>query len=713
MSIPEITLPDTENREISGILQKALKIAREILSGKSPGIEIGPFGESLEFLAYEMAKKAGAELSNFPEVRKVDSTLLEVFRDIAENSSVGDLKNCLTLGLYGYVVGNYSDEDFRYLYRYTFKDIRNHHVYSEWLVKGLAFISCFENKKPDEVLRGIREWIRFLGVPLIKPTEFREMCTEYNVDIDSVLSSDGMRLLSSITAHPDYLEEAVQGRTFENVYQGIYEWASDVLLARLFRSFSKKAYIEAQESVDSTMDVPKAIDTVRKSFKDSGFQVSKDESIPIKLQNLPSPPPADAVNPAIFEMIPQKLRVQLMTSVAYSSKTKKVEIVYLGGPRIGRSGILIKTDTGGILMDYGLSVANQTIPEWVPELETIDTILVTHSHLDHVGGLPILYDTFNGKWCSTSIAGGITMTLLEDALKVGTPMAPRKHDKLDRISLFNQDNIDKVAKNHVKLEVGKTNEVAPGILVTPIDACHIPGSVSYLVDVEGVKILYTGDFNLDQSVLFPGANLPTDPKVVIFDGTYWGREDFNRPQVTEQIANIIQKKGPVIIPSFAVGRSQEILKLLDTVGITKSRNVIVAGMAERVTKIVGVTGEWQGLKKNKTELDKDDVLVAGGGMMGGGLARYHFEQHRDNPDAAVIPCGYLAPRTTGWNLMNGYEPHKCHVEYARLSAHSSASKLQDYIGSCKGKKVMVHTPTVESPKGIVIPELNERMTFST
>ncbi|MDF1541358.1 MAG: hypothetical protein P1Q69_20840, partial [Candidatus Thorarchaeota archaeon] len=196
------------------------------------------------------------------------------------------------------------------------------------------------------------------------------------------------------------------------------------------------------------------------------------------------------------------------------------------------------------------------------------------------------------------------------------------------------------------------------------------------------------------------------------DGTYWGREDFNRAHVAEQLSNIIQKKGPVIIPSFAVGRSQEILKILDTMGITKHRNVMVAGMAERVTKIVGLTGEWQGMKKNKSELEKDDILVAGGGMMGGGLARYHFEQHRDNPDAAIIPCGYLAPRTTGWNLMNGYEPHKCHVEYARLSAHSSASNLQNYIKSCKGKKVMVHTPVVENPKNLIIPELNERMTFS-
>lgn len=99
--------------------------------------------------------------------------------------------------------------------------------------------------------------------------------------------------------------------------------------------------------------------------------------------------------------------------------------------------------------------------------------------------------------------------------------------------------------------------------------------------------------------------------------------------------------------------------------------------------------------------------------MSGGLARHHFNEQRDNPKAAVIPCGYLAPRTPGWNLLHGYEPHECHVEYARLSAHSSATNLENYIGSCKGKKIMVHTPIYSQPKGIMIPQYKERIVIPT
>ena len=121
--------------------------------------------------------------------------------------------------------------------------------------------------------------------------------------------------------------------------------------------------------------------------------------------------------------------MDLLPSVAYSTKTKNIEIIFLGGPRIGRSGIIIKTDTGGILLDFGMSVANHRIPEWVPELEMIDTVLISHSHLDHVGGLPILFEEFSGKWCSVGPTGGVTKILLDDALKIGTPFPPRKHDK--------------------------------------------------------------------------------------------------------------------------------------------------------------------------------------------------------------------------------------------------------------------------------------------
>jgi putative mRNA 3-end processing factor len=701
--------PKVKHKAIKKIFDQAAEDLEQVVKGKKVPEGEGPFGESREFIVFEMAKSTNQETQSLLIGNKANNQLLEIFRDIKDESKASEYIESMTLCLYGLIFGIYNEEDFRFLYRQSLRYVRNQSPIENWLRKALIFIAAADHEDMQDILTEMRHWIQFLGAPLFNTTSFLEASDELGVDLRPIIESEELRLVNAVARHPQYLNEAVQGRPFFEVYELTKDWASDVLLLDLFKAKRKEVYSHGQKEIKDDMAVEDAINAMKRVFVKEQFRTNKQTTLPVRLQDLAKPPPGDVVDPIIFEMIPQKLRMGLLPSVAYSTKIKQIEIIFLGGHRIGRSGILIKTDTGGIILDYGLSVANHRIPEWVPELEMIDTVLVSHSHLDHVGGLPVLYEEFTGKWCSVGPTGGITKILLDDALRVGTPFPPRKYDQLDLISRYNEANIQKVANNHVKLEYGQSNEVSPGIVVTPIDACHIPGSAVYSIDIEGVKIIYTGDFNIDKSVLFPGASIPTDANYVIFDGTYWGREDFDRAKVADQISKTVATHGPVIIPSFAVGRSQEILMILEELGITKNRNVMVTGMAEQVTKLVGISGSWESMKKNRIHLDEDDVLVAGGGMMSGGLARYHFNEQRGNPKAAVILCGYLAPRTAGWNLLHGYEPHECEVEYARLSAHSSSTNLMAYVNSCKGKRIMVHTPTFNQPKGIMIPSYKERI----
>jgi putative mRNA 3-end processing factor len=704
----ESKYPRTSSKALAGHFKSAEAALGLIQKGKRPEGE-GPFGESIELMTYQLAKVRNIDTQLLSEAIAVDKNLMAAFRDDIEDPTANDIIDALSLCAYGLLLGVYNDEDFRFLYRYSLRNLRSHQPVESWLRKGLVLLAATRRDKPDEILEEVRFWIQYLGAPLLSPLSFSESAKAIGVNLDEALSQEKYRLADALIRHPQYIREAVAGRPFLEAYENLKNWAPDVLLKETLQIDRAAAYEEVQESIESSMAVPEAIEIAKKTFRRARFQSHKEEVLPVRLQELPSPPPGDAIDPVIFELIPQKLRIGLLPSVAYSAKIKKIEIVFLGGPRIGRSGILIKTDTGGILMDFGLSVANHRIPEWVPELEMIDTVLVTHGHLDHLGGLPVLFNDYDGKWCSVGPTAGIAKMLLEDALKVGTPFPPRKHDKLDLISRYTSENIEKATRNHVQLEYGVSSEVSPGIVVTPTEACHIPGSAVYEVDIEGIKILYTGDFNIDKSVLFQGASLPTDSDYVIFDGTYWNREDFDREQVKEQLSSTISKHGPVVIPSFAVGRTQEVLMILEQLGICKNRKVWVTGLAERVTKFVGVQGHWQSLKKNKVHLDEDDVLVSGGGMMSGGLARYHFNEQRNNPSAAVILCGYLAPRTAGWNLLHGYEPHECKVEMARLSAHSSSTNLQEFVRACKGKRIMVHTPEAGKVKGVAIPDYKERI----
>lgn len=702
--------PKTSNEIISKFFKSAENALRSA-SERKPVQGEGPFGESIQLLAYQLATAQEQPTEGLELGAEAQEQLMSVFRDDVDDPTSETVITSLTVCLYGCFVELYNDEDFRYVYRYGLRHIKNQKQIESFLRRALVFLAATRQDDPRNIMLEVRSQIQYLGAPLFAPTTFIDAGKEFHVDIESVVQEEEFRLADALIRHPQYLEEAISGRPFFPTYESLRVWGPDVLLKKMLKTCRTAVYRDAQQEIDAEFSVSEAVKKVQKIFSKEQFRTNKDTVLQVRLQDLEDPPPGEPIDPVIFEMIPQKLRMGLLSSVAYTTKTKKIEIIFLGGPRIGRSGILVKTDTGGILMDFGLSVANHRVPEWVPELEMIDTVLVSHGHLDHLGGLPILFDDFDGKWCSVGPTGGIVKLLLDDALKVGTPFPPRRNDPLDLVSRFRSENIEKVTRAQVQLEYGKSSEVGPGIVVTPIDASHIPGSAMFEIDVEGIKILYTGDFNIDKSVLFQGADPPTDSDYVIFDGTYWGREDFDRAKVKDLISNTIASHGPVIIPSFAVGRSQEVLLILEELGITKNRNVMVTGLAERVAKFVGVKGHWRSMKKNKMHLDEDDVLVSGGGMMSGGLARHHFREQRENPKAAVILCGYLAPRTAGWNLLHGYEPHKCRVEMARLSAHSSSSNLQEFISKCKGKRIMVHTPITKKPKGIMVPDYRERITI--
>ncbi|MHA1808429.1 MAG: MBL fold metallo-hydrolase [Candidatus Thorarchaeota archaeon] len=713
MDIDKKIIPKVSNKTLREMLEQGVKDAQTALAGKTIPDDEGHFGESRQLLPFQILKASGVEVEGLEKARAVDVALERVLRGITRGLSENDFVKAAILLTYGMILESYNKEDFRHVYRLSLISGFSRHTIEEWLRKAIVIVSLAENYEGRSLLDRFREWIEFLGTPLWLPEKFKEPCEEFGVDITEILQEEDYRFVATLRKYSNYLDEALGDRTYEAVRRLTREWLPDGISQKLHGIYQKKVNTEAQKHITQNMSVTEAIDTVQKFYDEVGFKSHEGTILPVRLQDLPEPPPIEAMDPVIFEMIPQKLRVGLMSSVAYSTKIKQIEIIFLGGPRIGHSGILIKTDTGGVLLDYGLSVANQRIPWWEPELEMIDTVLISHAHLDHVGGLPILYDKFEGKWCSTGLTAAVSRLLLEDALNVGTPLPPRKRDRTDLVSRYNRRNIDRAIRNHVELEIEKSSEVAPGIVVTPLEASHIPGSAAYLFDIEGVQILYTGDFNLDQSLILPGASLPTNPDYVIFDGTYWGREDFNRTQVLHQMEEIIKNHGPVIIPTFAVGRSQEMLTLLEQIGATQSKNVIVAGLAEKVTKISGYEGHWHALKSGQTKLQEDDILVAGGGMMNGGLAKEHFEQQRDNPNAAIVLCGYLAPRTPGWNLLHGFEDHQCRVQYARLSAHSSASQLQAYVKECTGKRIMVHTPTEQEPRGIKIPRPSERIIIKT
>ncbi|MEM2143630.1 MAG: MBL fold metallo-hydrolase, partial [Candidatus Thorarchaeota archaeon] len=537
-----------KNPRIAGLLRDALACVTE---RRHPDFR-GLFGETGELIVCALSHAIGADASWLATGEHVYRSLENVYLQQARGADEATLRDCISFCTYGVLVGVYDREDFRYLVRISLSTRRDSTAIERHVRSAIVFLSAASEEQPRPFLSRVREWIDYTGISLCLPSDLAEEARSAGIDIDSVLQEEDFRLVSTLVRHPAYVDEATEGRRYVDLRQATQEWLPDSLSSEVLASCLRRAYSNAQREITSEDSVEDAIDKVEGVFIREGISSGPGSVLPINLHRLPAPPAIELSNTIVLELVPDRLRKSLLGSVVYSRKTRRIEVFFLAGTEIGRSGILVRTDTACILMDYGLSVANLRVPRWIPEIEMVDCVLVSHAHLDHVGGLPILYETYRGNWCSVGLTGPISSILLDDAMRVGMPTSSGRIPPEEPVRGVSAASLRRVMDSHVSLEYGKTAELAGGIMVTPIPASHIPGSAGFIIDIEGVRILYTGDFNAERSALFEGASLPTDCDLTIYDGTYWQREDFDRDRAAGQIAEVIADHGPVIIPSFAV-----------------------------------------------------------------------------------------------------------------------------------------------------------------
>jgi putative mRNA 3-end processing factor len=211
-----------------------------------------------------------------------------------------------------------------------------------------------------------------------------------------------------------------------------------------------------------------------------------------------------------------------------------------------------------------------------------DLIIVSHAHLDHSGFSPFYYKFSPIPSIGTYPTLELTELLLKDFLKVNR----RKHEKVP----FRDKEIRKFARNFVV--VNYDEEFAFGdSIIKFYDAGHIPGSCMIELNFDGKKLLYTGDFKLTPTYLHKGAQLH-ECDILIIESTYANREHPPRSEVEkrlkEEIQETISKGGNVLMPTFAVGRAQEMLFVLDSLGF--SDIVYLDGMAKDATQIVLLEG---------------------------------------------------------------------------------------------------------------------------
>lgn len=406
-------------------------------------------------------------------------------------------------------------------------------------------------------------------------------------------------------------------------------------------------------------------------------------------------------------------------------------------------------EVGGkrILIDCGLQqgrdeVDNRSLP-FAPG--SIDYVLITHAHIDHSGRVPMLIKNgFQGSILTTRLTAQLMSIMLQDSAHIQESDAEYKNRKNRRAGrpeeepLYTVADAQRVPEFIDTCEYDQPVHLCDGVDAVFIDAGHLLGSASIrLTLTEGGQtktIVFSGDIgNVDQPIIrdpqfFTGADY------VVMESTYGDRNHTEVWSYTGQLAQIIDetlgKGGNVVIPSFAVGRTQELLyfirEIKDQGLVTSVPNFPVyvdSPLAKSATTIF--CGDLRGyLDQDALELVKDGthmfnfpglhltetvdeskslnedhtpkVIISASGMCDAGRIRHHLKYNLWRADSAVVFVGFQSPGTLGRTLLDGATSVKLFgedvavrakvVNFQGLSSHADHDHLLDWISHFKEPK---------------------------
>jgi hypothetical protein len=368
-----------------------------------------------------------------------------------------------------------------------------------------------------------------------------------------------------------------------------------------------------------------------------------------------------------------------------------VRTTALGGYReVGRSCTLLNTAHSKVLIDCGLNVSSSedffpylNAPEIHP-LDSIDAVVITHAHLDHCGILPWLFRMgYDGPVYCTEPTMYLMALLQLDNLRVF--MSEGKEP------LYSSEDVTKEIEHCITVRYGETTDVSPDLKMTLYNAGHILGSsmVHFNVGEGFYNVLFTGDFKYERTMLFNPAN-KRYPRVesMIMESTYGAQEDVqpSRDEAAERLVNVVSstiaRGGKVMAPVFSVGRSQEVMLVLEDAirtGKIDRTSVYLDGMIWEATAIHTAYPEYLNSElrekifeeqnpflsdifmrvdskemRDKVLMDpKPCIVLATAGMMNGGPILEYLKYWAGNEKNVLIFVGYQAEGTLGKRIQKG------------------------------------------------------------
>lgn len=403
---------------------------------------------------------------------------------------------------------------------------------------------------------------------------------------------------------------------------------------------------------------------------------------------------------------------------------------YGGAGKVTGSNFLVEGNRGKILIDCGIEqgadfAEADVYGQFKYDVKSIDALVVTHAHLDHIGRIPkLVKDGFRGNIYMTPPTRDLSELILLDSTGIIREEAMRR----GIAPLFEEQDVRNSLSLVKTLDYHIEKEVASGLSIYLRNTGHILGSCSVRIkDFEGVAVAFTGDIGNSPSPLLPDWEPISDADVLVMESVYGDRL---HPQRIERVAALrdalkraITRGGTILIPAFSLERTQlmlyELSNFFDTGDLPRIPVFLDSPLAIRVTEVYEKWGlsffkpetedemkregsifEFQFLKKTSAREDSaaiektpgPKIIIAGAGMSHGGRIGRWEARYLPETSTTLFMVGYQAPGTPGRHIIEG-DPSvylngseiKIRAKVEKLdgwSAHADRDGLLKFAESC-------------------------------
>lgn len=378
--------------------------------------------------------------------------------------------------------------------------------------------------------------------------------------------------------------------------------------------------------------------------------------------------------------------------------------------------------------------------------KAVDAVVLSHAHIDHCGNLPNLCrQGFEGNIYCTFATRDLASIMLEDSAEIQRDDAAfvskkrAKHGLPPVEPLYSAQDADKAVRQFVSVNYDRPFPVGAGVVVTFRDVGHILGSAQVVLDVHEAgrrfRYLFSGDIGRG------GDDILRDPQPVEgvdylqVESTYGGREHAPKASANDEVGRLVRetldKKGKVIIPSFSVGRTQQIVYTLHQLSLANQLPrvpiFVDSPLSVNATEVYRLHPEcfnesiYRFLREKENPFGMENltyireaahsrklndlrdpaIIISASGMAEAGRIRHHLANHIGNPENLILFIGYCAEHTLGAQILAGRnpvnifgEPHPVRAKIASLdsfSGHADRNELRRYVEALQGdiKKIAV------------------------